>query len=482
MKKIVNYVIFSFAILTSVAIIARSFRVSEIPNGSEFGCANCHLNPAGGGPRNAFGTEIETNFLTVPGSSGHVVWGPELAALDSDNDGVSNGEELQDPNGEWVIGQPAPGNPDLVTNPGDPSSFNMPTATIGIFSGWNLVSVPLELQDNSVASVFPNAVSSAFYFSNGYVSSNILENDLGYWIKFDNSENIPISGNNIDNNIAVVEGWNLIGGNNSAREVSEISSTPSNIIQSAFFSFNGGYTPATEVIPGKGYWVKVSEAGTIHLTSELNKKSNQTLDFEKLNNLAQLIIKDYSGNSSVLYLSENSINSNTFEMPPLPPFQVFDVRFGSNTFVESISNSPIVNINYAVFPINITVSGTDIILNGKLVKDGGSISVKNYQNTIDIKPAKIITDYTLLQNYPNPFNPSTTIKFTLPEKADVILKIYNSLGEVVADLLNGTMEAGINEVQFNAGNLSSGVYFYTINAVDELNNVFNATKKMILTK
>jgi hypothetical protein len=97
---------------------ARPFRVSQIPNGAVNGCANCHVNPAGGGTRNAFGTTIELSFLSTPGPTGNVLWGSALAALDSDFDGVSNGSELQDPAGSWVIGQPAPGSAALVTLPG----------------------------------------------------------------------------------------------------------------------------------------------------------------------------------------------------------------------------------------------------------------------------------------------------------------------------------------------------------------------------
>lgn len=97
---------------------ARAPRVSQIPNGSVKGCGNCHVNPAGGGARNPFGTEIENNFLSVPGASGVVLWGPALAALNSDGDSKSNGAELQDPTGAWAIGGAQPGNPALVTNPG----------------------------------------------------------------------------------------------------------------------------------------------------------------------------------------------------------------------------------------------------------------------------------------------------------------------------------------------------------------------------
>ena len=98
---------------------ARGKRVSQIPNGAAFSCNACHT--AGGGtPRNAFGLELETNFLTAAGAAGDVIWGPELAALDSDGDGVSNGAELGDPDGTWVAGDDNPEGE--AFHPGDPES------------------------------------------------------------------------------------------------------------------------------------------------------------------------------------------------------------------------------------------------------------------------------------------------------------------------------------------------------------------------
>ena len=96
---------------------ARSFRPGMLPNGNVNSCSNCHFNPGGGGPRNPFGQAVE-KLVTRGGME--VFWGPDLAALDSDGDGASNGEELGDPEGQWVQGDPAPGDPARVTHPGNP--------------------------------------------------------------------------------------------------------------------------------------------------------------------------------------------------------------------------------------------------------------------------------------------------------------------------------------------------------------------------
>jgi hypothetical protein len=94
-----------------------------------------------------------------------------------------------------------------------------------------------------------------------------------------------------------------------------------------------------------------------------------------------------------------------------------------------------------------------------------------------------ISDYELSQNYPNPFNPATMIKFNIPEASNVTLKIYDVLGNEVSNILNGQLDAGQYEYNYNAQNLSSGVYFYKIEAVPSNGEKsFVQTKKMILMK
>ncbi len=86
--------------------------------------------------------------------------------------------------------------------------------------------------------------------------------------------------------------------------------------------------------------------------------------------------------------------------------------------------------------------------------------------------------YSLEQNYPNPFNPSTSIRFSLPQASNVMLKVYSLNGQEVATVINNQLvTSGVQEVSFNASNLASGLYFYTITA-----GSFKETKKMMLIK
>jgi hypothetical protein len=89
----------------------------------------------------------------------------------------------------------------------------------------------------------------------------------------------------------------------------------------------------------------------------------------------------------------------------------------------------------------------------------------------------------LSQNYPNPFNPSTNINYSLPSDSRVTLEVYSISGERVAQLVNGNQPAGFYSVNFINKNVSSGVYFYRIIAVDNATgNQFSLIKKMMLLK
>jgi subtilisin family serine protease len=105
----------------------------------------------------------------------------------------------------------------------------------------------------------------------------------------------------------------------------------------------------------------------------------------------------------------------------------------------------------------------------------------NYSNIIEVE-VSVPSEYSLEQNYPNPFNPATQINFSLAGDSRVILKVFNVMGQEVKTLLNEYRKAGIHNINFDASELSSGVYFYSIEASGVNGNNFSAVKKMILLK
>ena len=147
--------------------------------------------------------------------------------------------------------------------------------------------------------------------------------------------------------------------------------------------------------------------------------------------------------------------------------------------------SPIFDLGNGIYEATITaptVIGSDTI-SAKVVLGNDTVSIFTKITVQYISPVSVIEDeiaadrFYLYQNYPQPFNPSTKIKYQLPEVSTVTLKIYDVLGKEVATLVNETKSAGTYEVVFDATGLTSGIYFYTLNA-----GSFSETKKMILTK
>jgi hypothetical protein len=122
-------------------------------------------------------------------------------------------------------------------------------------------------------------------------------------------------------------------------------------------------------------------------------------------------------------------------------------------------------------------SGTNIYRLKQIDFDGST----EYSNEIEVD-MNLPAQYSLEQNYPNPFNPSTTINFTLPVDAKVTIKVFNALGEQVCTLTDNNFSAGSHSIEFNAENLVSGLYVYSIDAAGTDNTNFRSVKKMMLLK
>ncbi len=101
-----------------------------------------------------------------------------------------------------------------------------------------------------------------------------------------------------------------------------------------------------------------------------------------------------------------------------------------------------------------------------------------YEYSSEIKVELAVDKFELLQNYPNPFNPSTTISFSLASEEMVSLQIYNILGQLVSEVINQKMKAGLHKVRFDATGLASGVYIYRLDVQDK----YSSVKKMNLIK
>ena len=110
--------------------------------------------------------------------------------------------------------------------------------------------------------------------------------------------------------------------------------------------------------------------------------------------------------------------------------------------------------------------------------DPGNWILKTVNSVVtEVEDELNLYSFSLDQNYPNPFNPSTTIKFNLAKAGFATLKLYDVLGKEVASMLNSELEAGSHQVSFDASNLPSGTYFYTLTS-----GSFTETRKMMFLK
>jgi hypothetical protein len=129
---------------------------------------------------------------------------------------------------------------------------------------WNMVSVPRDGADHSKSVVFPSSVSNAFAFDAGYATAATLENGRGYWLKFDGAQNVSVTGLQVTTDtIDVAAGWNMVGSIGVPVPATSVGSIPGGLVSSNFFGFDNGYATAATIEPGKGYWVKIAEAGKL---------------------------------------------------------------------------------------------------------------------------------------------------------------------------------------------------------------------------
>jgi hypothetical protein len=150
-----------------------------------------------------------------------------------------------------------------------------------------------------------------------------------------------------------------------------------------------------------------------------------------------------------------------------PVGQILHFGLGSTTVVDSI---------YVEWP-----SGRRDLLRN--VAANQTLTIREGSSSLSVgTPPHIARAFHLAQNYPNPFNPTTTIRYEIPVTSDVKLEIFDVLGRKVSTLVNARLSAGQYDATFDASSLSSGVYFYRLQASGAANHHFIQTKKMILVK
>jgi hypothetical protein len=215
------------------------------------------------------------------------------------------------------------------------------------------------------------------------------------------------------------------------------------------------------------YWVRIdnlidSLRHTNFVPYLRNQIPNQSDSVGKLFNYTfpDSTFIDDDGNNTLRYSAKLS-SGNT-----LPLWLTFD------SLTRNFSGTPTSAASYSIM-----VTATDTAN----ISTSCTFTLDILQHTAIIRNEGQINDYKLFQNYPNPFNPSTVISYALQGNSFVSLKIYNILGEEITTLVNSVQRRGMYDITFNTNsmNLSSGIYFYTLAAIEtSTNKVFKETKVM----
>ncbi len=159
-----------------------------------------------------------------------------------------------------------------------------------------------------------------------------------------------------------------------------------------------------------------------------------------------------------------------------PASACFTCDFDPADSLILVGESLIVNVTFLpqdpiAYIQTMTIDNNDELLDVGVLGIGIPMSVDDPANRTNPE------EYYLAAPYPNPFNPTTAISYQLPANSYVNLAVYDLSGQQVAELVNGTRDAGVYEVTFDASELTSGVYIYRLTADN-----FNATGKMVLMK
>ena len=381
------------------------------------------------------------------------------------------------------------------------SEENTQTFSMSLENSWNLMSLPMTMDDSNYQTLFPNAIQAPFYFDGSYQQSDDLIPGKGYWLRNGATESLPITGLPLESfEVQLDEGWNLVGSAFCDVPIGNIED-PGNIVIQPIYEFDGTYQTATQISTGKGYWIRASEAGNIIIACAGPAKIAPVAQLD-LSGESRIAIADANGNGQSLYFNVAALsdkNATEMRMPPLPPAGLFDARFSGDYLAISGAEAQI-ELQASAWPLAVraenlpVVSGEQFVLREMLgttvvaehpVQEGMEIVLTNpavKRLAFGKITANLPTQFALEQNYPNPFNPTTEIRYALPQRSDVQLVIFNALGQQIRTLVSRTQDAGFHEIMWdgkdsNGQSVASGIYLYRIAAGN-----FSAVRKMILMK
>ncbi|MEX0685834.1 MAG: right-handed parallel beta-helix repeat-containing protein [Balneolales bacterium] len=262
-------------------------------------------------------------------------------------------------------------------------------------------------------------------------------------------------------------------------------------------------TLAISDISGSG--IRLWNGAVGNILSDLTLNDN-TVDFESIDEADENTVNRMELDHAVLSFSARDVRIHTGNAPDELPGDADQIEYfveitaselqGADPYVDYVhfhfeaeSLESLDENSYGVWRYNDVwnapqdetyttgVDTDELFVFAEGITEFSTFGVFNNDVATSIGKEEIPTEFMLSRNFPNPFNPSTQIRYALPEVTDVRLDVYNLLGQHVATLVNSPQQPGWHDVTFDAGNLSSGVYIYRLQAGD-----FVKTRKLTLLK
>ncbi len=404
---------------------------------------------------------------------------------------------------------------DLTYGLYSPQAFSFP-----VTKAWNIVSVPVAVGQMTPSDVFPLGVTPAYAFHGQYEQKDLLINGEGYWLKFDTGHDVWLSGTTrTTDTVDVSPGWNFLGSVSTPISVDNLRTLPGGILSPYVYGYNHGFYLTESIQPGCGYWVSVSEAGRIIVSSipAGAAESEPEPAAPEGPGLGTLTFISGSGDRQVLYYGFTEAAGapalKTYPAPPGPPDVPFRARYGGaggNTEGAAVAiihrdlAGPVglpVAVRGITYPMSIEwdvpPGNPDIALSwdggdagtlfgrGSMAVDDPASAPGELNFSLRVSPAGpagVPVKFSMDQNFPNPFNSSTVIRFSLPTETPVRVEIFNIVGELVMTVADRSFPAGHHTLPVDAAGLASGVYVYRFTGNAGLEGMFTDSKKLLILR
>jgi hypothetical protein len=246
-------------------------------------------------------------------------------------------------------------------------------------ASWNLLSVSnTPVGSYAKKDVYPGAVSDAFKYTGSYKTENPLIKGRGYWLRYTQRTYAGVPGTpftSVTDSLNPGTAWNMIG--TPSKPVSTTSGiTPNNAtVISQYFGYNGsGYTIASTLLPGRGYWSKATTSGpnpTLLLTGSVSLPKETPVE-DELSQMNKITVRDAQGGEQTLYLGNESTMKaatlSSYEMPPsMYEVSGFDARYSSGRMVEAYPATFAKDTRYE-YPVSIQTNAYPITINWERAK------------------------------------------------------------------------------------------------------------------